>query len=137
MTIHRFDGKAWQTFDVSDRVPSSDQAADLHWGTLSIDSEDRLFLIAIRGQRVVGGVKGNVILFSSEDRGRRFGELQVFSADEQLPHTGASLERFTGHHLIDTPWALFSTGEKGPDCFGRGIHHRVYAVQLRRAATAR
>jgi len=137
MTIHRFDRAAWQTFDVSDRVPPNDQASDTYWGTLSIDSDDRLFLIAIRGQSVVGGVKGDVVLFVSEDGGQQFAEVHVLSADQKLPHTGANLERFTGHHPIDTPWGLFSTGEKGPDCFGRGILHRVYAVQLRRDAGAR
>lgn len=130
MTIHRFDRAAWRTFDVSDRVPPNDQASDTYWGTLSIDSDDRLFLVAIRGESVVGGVKGDVVLLVSDDRGRQFDELHVFSADQHLPHTGASLERFTGHHSIDTPWGLFSTGEKGPDCFGRGIHHRVYTMQL-------
>jgi len=137
MTIHRFDRSAWQTFDVSERVPSSGQASGMYWGTLSIDSDDRLYLIAIRGDSVVGGVKGDVVLFVSEDRGRQFEELHVFSADPKLPHTGASLERFTGHHPIDAPWGLFSTGEKGPDCFGRGIHHRVYAIGLRPDARER
>jgi hypothetical protein len=104
---------------------------------LSIDSEDRLFLIAIQGRSVVGGVQGDVVLFVSEDQGQRFDRLHVFSADRQLPHTGVSLERFTGHHSIDAPWGLFSTGEKGPDCFGHGIHHRVYAVHFRRMAGSR
>ena len=132
MTIYRFDGDRWTTFKVADRVPSSEEPSDMHWGTLSIDSDDRLFLIAIRGQGMVGGVKGDMVLFTSDDQGKRFAELHLFSADQKLPHTGASLERFTGHHSVDTPWGLFSTGEIGPDCFGRGLHHRVYAVQLRR-----
>jgi hypothetical protein len=137
MTIHRFDGNAWQAFEVAGRVPSSGETPDMYWGTLSIDSEDRLFLIAIQGHSVVGGVRGDVVLFVSEDRGQRFDQLHVFSADRELPHTGASLERFTGHHSIDAPWGLFSTGEKGPDCFGRGIHHRVYAARFRREAESR
>jgi hypothetical protein len=130
MTIHHFDGEAWREFDVSKRVPTRDQPSKTHWGTLTIDSGDRLFLIAIRGESMVGGVKGDVVLFHSGDYGKRFEEVRLFAPDERLPHTGPSLERFTGHHSIDAPWGLFSTGEKGPDCFGRGLYHRVWAVQL-------
>jgi hypothetical protein len=131
MIIHVFDDTAWQTVDVSQRTQWDGEAADVSWGTLSIDSHDRLFLGVIRGQAVVGGVLGDVVLFVSKDRGKQFNPLHLFSADRKLPHTGLSLERFTGHRAVNMPWVLFSTGEKGPDCFGRGIHHRVYVVQLR------
>jgi hypothetical protein len=100
-------------------------------GSLSIDSQDRTYVALTLGSHVIGGIEGDVILLYSSDRGRSFRCLEVFPPDPRLPHTGLSLERPTGHHAVETPWLLFSTGEKGPDCFGKGIFHKVRAVQFR------
>lgn len=83
-------------------------------GSLSIDLQDRVYIGLTRGVRVVGGISGDVILLYSVDRGRRFRHLAVFPPDSRLPHTGLSLERPTRHNVVETPWLLFSTGQKGP-----------------------
>ena len=83
------------------------------------------------GPAVQGGLKGRVALLYSTDRGKTFSCLEVFPPDSQLPHTGLGLERPTGHNAVNTPWLLFSTGEKGPDNFGKGIFHKVRAAQFR------
>ena len=100
-------------------------------GSLTIDSKDRLYVALTLGSRMTGGINGKVILLYSSDQGRSFRCLEVFLPDARHPHTGLSLERPTGHNHIQTPWLLFSTGEKGPDCFGEGIYHKVHAVQFR------
>lgn len=132
-TICRHDGKKWISFCPAESLVTSIPASELSFtGSLSIDSRDRIYIALTRGMRVVGGISGDVILLYSVDSGRSFRHLVVFPPDVRLPHTGLSLERPTGHNAVETPWLLFSTGEKGPDCFGRGIFHRVHAVQFRR-----
>jgi hypothetical protein len=129
-TIYHHDGKTWNAFCPArlspSRIPLNELAFD---GSLSIDSQDGIYVALTRGSRLTGGVKGDVVLLYSADRGKTFNYLEVFPPDARLPHTGLSLERPTGHNEVETPWLLFSTGEKGPDCFGKGIFHKVHAVQ--------
>jgi hypothetical protein len=136
-TVYHHDGNAWNCFCPAKlagfAVPPSELAFD---GSLSVDSQDRIYVTVTRGSRVTGGMRGDVILLHSSDRGTTFHTLEVFPPDDRLPHTGLSLERPTGHHRVQTPWLLFSTGEKGPDCFGKGIFHQVHAVQFRAAPVA-
>ena len=130
--IVTIDGKTWNSFCPSEltgsRVPLNELAFD---GSLAIDSQDRIYVALTHGSRVTGGIKGDVVLLYSADLGKSFEYVKVFPPDARLPHTGLSLERFTGHNRVETPWLLFSTGEKGPDCFGKGIFHRVHAVEWR------
>jgi hypothetical protein len=156
-TIYHHDGKTWHSFcparrtasnmpldsyraspaqngrklraslDGSDSSGLGDLAFD---GSLTIDAHDRIHVALTLGPRVTGGTQGNVVLLYSRDRGRTFRCLKVFPPDARLPHTGLSLERPTGHNTVEAPWLLFSTGEKGPDCFGKGIFHKVRAVQF-------
>jgi hypothetical protein len=131
-TIYHHDGSAWSSFCPAKRTSPELPQADLSCnGSLTIDSQDRIYVALTRGSPVVGGSQGDVLLLHSSDRGRSFRCLEVFPPDAKLPHTGLSLERPTGHNSIGTPWLLFSTGEKGPDCFGKGIFHRVHVVGFR------
>ena len=128
-TIYHHDGTAWRAFCPAMRTSPKIPQAELSFGgSLTIDSQDRIYVALTRGASVVGGVQGDVILLHSADRGSSVRCLDVFPADARLPHTGLSLERPSGHHPVATPWLLFSTGEKGPDCFGKGILHRVHVV---------
>lgn len=132
-TIYRHDGKRWSSFCPARSLVSGIRVSELSFtGSLSIDTQDGIYIALTRGSRVVGGISGDVILLYSSDRGTSFRHLDVFPPDAQLPHTGLSLERPTGHNVVEIPWLLFSTGEKGPDCFGKGIFHRVHAVQFRK-----
>jgi len=133
-TIYHHDGKKWDSFCPA-RLASPEIRLDglSFGGSLTIDSHDRVYVALTLGSRVVGGLKGDVALLYSADRGTHFRSLDVFPPDPQLPHTGLSLERPTGHHGFQTPWLLFSTGEKGPDCFGKGIYHKVRAVRFERS----
>ena len=75
-------------------------------------------------------VDGDVVVLASSDAAKTFQRLNVHPRHASLPHTGLSFERPTGHHSVSVPWLLFSTGEKGPDCYGRGIFHEVRVVRL-------
>ena len=131
-TIYHHDGNAWSSFCPAKRTSGDVPLAELSFqGSLAVDSQDRIYVALTRGTPVVGGITGDVILLYSADRGRSFRCLEVFAPDARLPHTGLSLERRSGHHPVETPWLLFSTGEKGPDCFGKGIFHSVHAVGFR------
>ncbi len=130
-TVYCHDGKTWSSFCPAKSLASSVPVNELSFtGSLSIDSQDGVYIALTRGSRVVGGTSGKVILLYSGDRGSSFRYLDVFPPDARLPHTGLSLERPTGHNVVEIPWLLFSTGEKGPDCFGKGIFHRVHALQI-------
>jgi len=131
-TIYHHDGKAWRSFCPGRLTPSGISLDELGFqGSLTIDSQDKVYVALTQGTCVTGGTKGSVILLYSADRGERFRALDVFPPDLRLPHIGVSLERPTGHHSVKAPWLLFSTGEKGPDCLGKGIYHKVRAVQFR------
>jgi hypothetical protein len=121
--IWHHDGKAWRRIEpgklASTKLDGGKLGGD---GPLNVDSKDRLYLIATLDRHVV--------LLYSLDKGRTFDLLRIFPPDEKLPHTGLSIERPTGHHTITVPWLLFSTGLKGPDCYGKGIFHQVRAVRL-------
>lgn len=131
-TLYHHDGETWHSL-----CPAQLTASDMplnkvaFGGSLTIDSKDRLYVALTIGSRITGGINGNVILLYSSDRGKTFRCLEVFPPDARLPHTGLSLERPTGHNHVETPWLLFSTGEKGSDCFGQGVYHKVRAVQFR------
>ena len=131
-TLYHHDGRKWSSFCPAKlTVPRISVSGTAVNGSLSIDSRDGIYVAVTLGTTVVGGIRGHIAMLYSADRGKSFQCLEVFPPDSQLPHTGLSMERPTGHSVIDTPWLLFSTGEKGPDCFGKGIFHTVRAVQFR------
>ena len=114
-------GNPWITVEAAE----GKNIASGKFGTVSpptIDEQGRLYVMA--------GIGGNVMLMHSKDQGETFQVVSVFPRDKKLPHVGFSPERPTGHHTVGIPWLLFSTGEKGPDCFGHGIFHQVRAVQM-------
>lgn len=121
--VWHHDGKAWRRRVVAERVSPKLDAGKLGGGgPLSIDAKGRVYLIAT--------LDGRVVVLCSQDKGGTFRLLPVFPPDEKLPHRGLSIERPTGHHVIGVPWLLFSTGLKGPDCYGKGIFHKVRGVRL-------
>jgi len=131
-TVFHHDGQSWRSFCPGKLTSPPIDVGELGYAvSLTLDRRDGIYVATTLGTSVTGGVHGRVVLLHSNDGGRHFRCVSVFPPDPQLPHTGLSLERRTGHHLVDAPWLLFSTGEKGPDCFGRGIYHRVHAVQFR------
>ena len=95
-TIYHHNGKTWDSFCparlATSKAPLHELAFD---GSLSIDSQDRIYVALTRGSRVTGGIKGDVVLLCSADLGKSFGYLKVFPRDGRLPHTGLSLERPT------------------------------------------
>lgn len=128
-SIHRYVGGQWRMLIVNNHLSAKQRKADLYWGTAGIADDGRLFVPVVVGKGVRGGVIGDLWLLVSKDRESRFTRLRVAAPDPKQPHTGLSLERFTGHNPVATPWLLFSTGPKGPDNFGRGLYHRVHAVK--------
>jgi hypothetical protein len=116
-------GQAWRCVELDEELPEDTDVSQ--FGLLSppaFDANGTLYVMA--------GLSGDIALLYSSERGARFNVLPLFPKDEELPHVGFSTERPTGHNAINTPWLLFSTGEKGPDCYGRGIYHRVRAIRL-------
>ncbi len=123
--IWHHDEAGWRCIPIKTALPENVDADKLAGpGPLGLDAEDRLYLPIL--------YDGSVALLHSEDQGKSFRMLNVFPRDEKLPHTGLSIERPTGHHFVQTPWLLFATGEKGPDCYGKGLFQNVRAVRLAR-----
>ena len=118
--------------NANDLLTTEQRAEDLSWGAITIADDGRLLVPVVVGKRVVGGVVGDLWLLVSDAQKRRFRQFHIAQPDETQPHTGVSLERFTGHNSVAVPWLLFSTGPKGPDNFGKGLHHRVHAVFRRK-----
>jgi len=123
--LYHHDGTAWQVSEPLTLAPP--ELADLGvWKALpmALDSSDRLYVFPIFGEVITGGCKGDIYAMVSTDGGSSYDALHVFSADETLPHIGINPERPTGHNTVETPWFLFSTGEKT-----QGFHD-VRVVQL-------
>jgi len=121
--VWHHDGAQWRCIVPRQLLPALVDAQELSGvGPPALDVRDRLYVPAMLGREVV--------MLYSIDQGASFQLLHVFPPDETLPHTGLNMERPTGHHVVEIPWLLFSTGEKGPDCFGEGIFHKVRAVRL-------
>ncbi|MCP4638799.1 MAG: hypothetical protein GY851_00125, partial [bacterium] len=123
--LWRHDGEAWRCAELDKLLPEGMDGSQL--GLLSpptFDDHGGLYIMA--------GLAGDGILLHSRDEGAHFSIVPVLPKDAALPHTGFSTERPTGHHTVANPWLLFSTGEKGPDCFGEGIYHSVRAAKVRR-----
>ena len=121
--VWHHDGKTWQSFMPGKRVlPALD--VDKLGGAwpLTLDTNDRIYVTAV--------YSGSVVVLCSDDRGKTFRLLPILEPDGKLPHTGLNIERPTGHHRVAVPWLLFSTGLKGPDCYGKGIYHKVRVARL-------
>ena len=130
LELYHHDGKRWNVIPLARTVPP-EVAVDQLGGYISmtVDSKNRLYVMTT--------LAGNVVLLYSVDKGRTFRLLRVFPRDENLPHRGPNIERPTGHHRVDVPWLLFCTGEKGPDCFGKGLYNVTRAVRLTTTAGIR
>lgn len=117
------DGKAWRTCRPADLTSPPIADGTSHGADApAVDSSDRIYVPVT--------VAGGVAVLASSDGARTFRRLDVHPRHAKLPHTGLNFERPTGHHSVRVPWLLFSTGEKGPDCYGKGIFHEVRVVQL-------
>lgn len=116
------DGTGWQTIRPAQTADISPEQAAGATGTLGIDAQGRLYWF--------GRIDGDLNVLFSEDAGAGFRRLEVAEPEGSLPLMGPSVERPTGHNRVSVPWLLYSLGEKGPDCYGRGIHHTVFAAQL-------
>jgi len=130
LMIHHHDGKQWRSFDPASRLDRPEMKPNGGIGTITMDTRDRLYLAGLRGSSVRGGVRGEVVLLCSDDRGERFRSLPLFPPDSTLPHAGVTLERPTGHNGVDTPLVLFSTGEKGASNQDNNEKHLVRVVEL-------
>jgi len=123
--IWHHDGAAWRRILPGELLPPHVDGAKLaSSGPLTLDTADRLYLVAM--------FERDVVLVHSDNRGQSFDLLRIYPPDHKLPHTGLTIERPTGHHAVESPWLLFATGEKGPDCYGKDIYQQVRAVRLAR-----
>ncbi len=123
--VWHHDGKTWRRFVPSELIRPQPKIGKLAgYGPPGIDAKDRIYVPAL--------LDGHVVLLYSDDKAKTFKLLRVFAPDETLPHTGLSIERPTGQHAVQIPWLMFATGLKGPDCYGKGIYHKVRAVRLTR-----
>jgi putative BNR repeat neuraminidase len=123
--IWHHDGTQWQCITIADALSGTFAGCKPGSpGPLTIDTRDRVYLPVL--------MDGDFVLLHSGDRGASFVGLPVFPRDAKLPHTGLQIERPTGHNTVEIPWLLFATGEKGPDCFGKGIYQQVRVVRLKR-----
>lgn len=123
LVLYRHDGRQWHSMRPVQRVSPpipEDEFSD--YAAMTLDDQDQLYIATIR--------QDNVVLLHSGDKGKTFQFLPVFARDKELPHRGLNIERPTGHHDVRIPSFLFSTGEKGPDCYGRGIFNLARAVRL-------
>lgn len=123
LELFHHDGKQWQIIRPTERLAAKQPSDPLAgYIPMTLDSSDRIY--------VMGTQAGDVVLLSSADKGRTFHHQRVFQEDAKLPHRGPNIERPTGHHRVDVPWLLFCTGEKGPDCYGKGLFNVTRAVRL-------
>jgi hypothetical protein len=123
LRIYHHDGERWHFLEPGRLTQPTLEEGDMgNSGVLTISQDNHLYLITC--------VKGHVAVLESSALKNDFRVVPAFPPSETLPHVGLTLERPTGHHAVDVPFGLFSTGEKGPDCFGLGIFHSVYAVEL-------
>jgi hypothetical protein len=123
--LYHHDGKKWISIQPAQRLSTKIDLTKLTgYASMTVDSKDRIYVMAT--------LAGNVVVLYSFDMGRTFRLLHAFPKDkrENFPHRGLNIERPTGHHHVDVPWLLFCSGEKGPDCFGKGILNITRAVQL-------
>lgn len=117
------DGKAWRNCRPADLTsPPIPTRAVSGEDAPALDSRDRIYVPVT--------VDGAVVVLASSDGARTFTRVDVHPRHASLPHRGLSFERPTGHHSVHVPWLLFSTGEKGPDCYGKGVFHDVRVVRL-------
>ncbi len=126
--LWHFDGAKWSSSAPYRLVSPKIQAETLLAGhyPVAIDSNDRIYIPL--------SIAGHAALLWSGDRGKTFQHIELAPPDEHGPHRGFNFERPTGHHAVTIPWLLFSTGDRGNDCFGEGIFNKVHAVQLSFAA---
>jgi hypothetical protein len=126
--LFHHDGRQWSSFFPTKRVtpPISPAQVNGYMASLTIDSSDRIYLAGLG----TGAASGQVVVLYSTDKGESFRLLSAFPRDPRLPHAGLNFERPTGHHQVDVPWLLFSTGQRGSDTAGKGIFHIVHALQL-------
>lgn len=122
-TLRRYEGGEWRASGLNQFLEFDHTSRSLNWGAFTIGAGGRLRVPVISGRKADGG--GDVWLLTSDPAKQHFRQTRMAAADTQHPHTGATLERFTGHNRVETPWLLFSTGDRGSDTFGIGIHHRV------------
>ena len=124
LRIYHHDGLTWRGLTPDRLVPAEADAGEMNsQGILTINEHNDIFLITC--------VRDGIVVLHSNCQGEQFRLLPIFPPDDALSHVGLTLERSTGYNVVDVPFALFSMGEKGPDCFGEGICHQVRAVQLR------
>jgi len=118
--LWHYDGRNWRL--VRPDIPVDFAKNRYALGTLGIDSRDRLYWF--------GALDGRFVVVYSADGGEHFELLPIASPEAGMPLMGPNIERPTGHNAVRVPWLLYSLGEKGPDCYGEGILHRVIAVRL-------
>jgi len=112
--LYYHNAKKWHSVKPRFLVPPNLQGGLLGiYGPMSIDSKDRVYLPATIGKSVRGGILGHVVVFYSVDGGKKFQAASLFPPHDSLPHRGLNIERPTGHHFVEVPWLLFSTGKKG------------------------
>lgn len=122
LELWHHDGSAWRTIRPAETAGIPQEEAAHAGGTLAIDSRDRLYWF--------GPIEGSLFVLYSDDGAQSFQRLPIAAPEPDRPLMGPSVERPTGHNRVGVPWLLYSAGEKGPDCYGHGIHHRVTAVKL-------
>ena len=91
-------------------------------GTLAIDAEGRLYWF--------GAIDREFWILYSPDGGKTFHKTHIADPEPDRPLMGPIVERPTGHNTVGTPWLLYSAGQKGPDCYGHGLFHRVTTVKI-------
>ena len=117
------DGNSWQSCRPAELTsPSIADSASRGADAPTVDASDRIYVPVT--------VRGDVVVLASSDGARTFRRVNVHPRHAKLPHTGLNFERPTGHHSVSVPWLLFSSGVKGPDCYGKGIFHEVRVVRL-------
>jgi len=123
LRLYHHDGKEWRWL-VPARLTSPELGAGKLGGyiPMTVDAHDRLYVMAT--------LAGSVVVLFSPDQGKSFQLLHVCPPHEKLPHRGMNMERSTGHHRVDVPWLLFCTGEKGKDCYGKGLFNLTQVVRL-------
>ncbi len=122
LELWHHDGAQWRTVRPALTAGITEKEEGSAGGAISINNEGNLHWF--------GSIAGKLWLLRSVDGGETFARMHVADPEPDRPLMGPNIERFTGHNRVKTPWLLYSAGVKGPDCYGHGLFHKVFAAQL-------
>jgi len=121
--LFHWDGQKWDSIKPAERIIGVREIDAIGVeGCLTIDTNERLYLVAYHGD--------DLMALKTGDKGMSFEVCAVVPRADGERIMGPNLERHTGHNSVDMPWLIFYRGDRGTDCIGAGIENDVYGFRL-------